>query len=140
MTIGDVERVLQWFSPDGTRRVRAEHIVVTVEMFAQFFGGQGGEDPNGLWAMLLTTKDTETVERIRYVYDLFCVFEPNENEKVRVLDALLHGETKEALESTIRYLRAVVDNMRRSERGAHQQERGVRGMYELVYACVNLRT
>ena len=126
ISVADVARVVQWSSSDGTPRVRAEHVTVRVELFAGVsVGAQGDEDPNGLWAMLETTKNAETLEQIRYFYNfLFCLFEPNKNEKIRVLHALLYGDTKRALDSTTDYLQAVLGNMNRF--GARQEERGVR--------------
>lgn len=126
LSVIDVARIVQWSSPNGTPRIRAEHVVVTVELFARVLGGvQNHEDPNGLWAMLETTKNAGTLKRIRYVFhDLFCPFSPNESEKVRVLYALLYGDTKRALDSTTDYLQAILGNMNRF--GARQEERGVR--------------
>ena len=126
LSVIDVERIVQWSNPDGLHRVTSEHVVVVTELFAGFLSGvQTYEKPNELWAMLKTNKDPSTLERIQYVFhNLFCRFSPNESEKVRVLYALLYGETKRALDSTTDYLRAVVNNMNWS--GARQEERDVR--------------
>lgn len=100
MSLGvDVASVVQWLSPNGTPRIRAEHVVVTVELFAGVSGGaQSHEEPNALWAMLQTNKELETLKRIQYVFhDLFCPFSPSKSEKVRVLYALLYGDTERAL-------------------------------------------
>jgi len=126
LSVIDVARIVQWSSPDGTPRVTAEHVAVVMEALAESQSGElTYENPNGLWVMLETAMDPETLKRIRSVYnDLFCPFEPNENEKVRVLHALLYGDTKRALDGTEDFLRAVLGNM--NSFGARQEERGVR--------------
>ncbi len=116
MSLADsLARVVGWLQPDGTRRLTSEHVVAVTELFAGFPSGvQTDEKPNILWAMLQTNKDTETLQRIQHIFhDLFCPFSPNEIEKVRVLYALLYGDTERALDGTENYFRAVVNNMDR---------------------------
>ena len=130
MSLGDsVARVVGWLNADGTRRLTPEHVVVVMELFAGFPSGvQTDEKPNELWAMLQSNKDSSTLGRIRHVFhDLFCPFSPNEIQKVRVLYALLYGDTERALNSTEDYFRAALSNMDRFRaRQQNQEERGVR--------------
>lgn len=125
LSVIDVARIVQWLSPNGMPRVTAEHVGLVIEALAEFESGElTYENPNELWEMLETDKNAETLKRIRSVYnDLFCPFSPNENEKVRVLHALLYGDTERALDGAKDFLQAVLGSM--NSFGARQEQSGV---------------